>query len=148
MNLIDRRSVLGAGLALGASLMAPAARACEFYAPNLTIVHPWTRASAANASSAMVCMKFIDVQAADRLIGALTPVAESAQLGGHGVNPLLNFAIPVGQTTVLTEGGTHLRLVGLKHPLQMGRTYPITLSFAKAGRIAATLTVEFEAHAG
>ncbi len=48
-----------------------------------------------------------------------------------------------GQTTVLSEAGMHLRLVGLKFPLLVGREYPMTLVFAKAGPIKARLSVDY-----
>lgn len=139
-----RRGLLQAGLALGAGLVLPAARACEFYTGNLTIVHPWTRASAAGATTAIVCMSFLDVTQTDRLIGAQTPVADGAELGGDATaGPGLDFEIAAGQTAVLSERGVHLRLVGLKFPLPVGRTYPLVLSFEKAGPINATLTVDY-----
>lgn len=140
---IHRRTVLTGGLAFAAALVVPAARACEVYTPSLTIVHPWTRASAPGATTAIVCMTFQDVVQSDRLIGAQTPVAEGAELGGDDNGSFLNFAIHEGQTTVLSEQGVHLRLVGLKVPMQAGRSYPMTLMFAKGGAAHATLSVDF-----
>jgi periplasmic copper chaperone A len=141
---LHRRGVLQAGLALGVACVVPAARACEFYTPNLTILHPWTRASEAGATSAIVSMTFKDVTETDRLIGAQTPVADGAVLAGGGAGPLMNFLIHEGQTTSLSEAGVHLLLTGLQFPMEVGRQYPLTLVFAKAGPVRAQLTVDYQ----
>jgi copper(I)-binding protein len=55
----------------------------------------------------------------------------------------VDFAIPADQSSVLTESGTYLRLVGLKFPLQVGREYPLTLVFRKAGPVLAKLSIDY-----
>lgn len=140
---LRRRSVLRAGAAFGVSLLAPAARAHEFFSSSLTVIHPWTRASAEGATSAIVSMIFQDVIQTDRLIGVQTPVAEAAELGGAAEGPTLDFLIREGHDAELTEAGVHLRLLRLKHPLLLGREYPMTLVFAKAGAIRAALLVDY-----
>ena len=142
--VFDRRAVLHAGVAAGAALLIPAARACEVAVGHFTIVHPWTLASARTATSAIVCMTFQDVTQTDRLIGAQSMVATSADMGGQAAAPGVNFVIHSQQTSVLHEDGVHLRLLGLKFPLQQGREYPMTLVFEKAGAVHTTLSVDFE----
>lgn len=139
-----RRIALQTGLAWGLSMVVPAGRACEVVAANLTIVHPWTRATAQGATSAIVCMSFQDVTQADRLIGVQTPIAAGAEMAGDGARPGVNFAIREGQTTVLGETGRQLRLVGLKVALEVGRSYPMSLTFLKAGTVNASLSVDYE----
>jgi copper(I)-binding protein len=139
---IDRRVALRAAAALVAAPFVPRALACEFYAGQFTIVHPWTHASAPGDTTAIVGMHFQDVMKADRLIGVRTPVAEGGELGGS-VSPSLNFRIREGQTTVMDERGPHLRLVGLKFPLEVGRTYPMSLEFAEAGWVKTELNVDY-----
>jgi copper(I)-binding protein len=46
--------------------------------------------------------------------------------------------VNVGEPAVLNPGGLHIMLIGLKAPLKQGETFPLTLTFAKAG----TTTVE------
>lgn len=140
---IDRRAAMRTGLVLALAPWAGSSRACEFYAPNFTLIHPWTRASRPDATSAIVSMKFQNVTRADRLIGVQTLVAESAELGGEGAGPRLDFPIPQGQDSELAETGVHLRLLGLKLPLEVARSYPMTLVFANAGEVRATLNVDF-----
>ncbi|MEO6747641.1 MAG: copper chaperone PCu(A)C [Caldimonas sp.] len=144
-RLIRRRGLLQAGCALGLALAAPALRAHEFFTGNLTVIHPWTRASSAGATSAIVSMTFEDVVRSDRLVGVQTPVAARAELGGLGAGAPLDFAIPEGRTSTLTETGVHLRLLDLQFPLLQGREYPMTLVFAEAGPIRAALLVDYAA---
>lgn len=139
----DRRHLLHAGMAFGVSLVVPPARACEFFAANLKIVHPWTRATRENATSVAVCMTFDEVTQSDRLIGAESPVCTSAEIGGLDAKPFVNFLIPEGQTTVMSEATTYLRLVGLQFELPYGRAYPLTLIFKESGRLAAKLTIDY-----
>jgi copper(I)-binding protein len=135
----DRRAVLRGGFALACTLAIPAARACEFQVSTLTIVHPWVRATREGATAATVCMKFKDVFETDRLIGVRTPVATAFELGaGAGA-----IEIPAGRETLLTEAGAELRLLGLQVPLQMGRMFPLTLSFEKGGDVRTDLNVDF-----
>jgi len=141
--VIDRRALLRASVAIGVSLGIPSARACEFFSTHLRITHPWTRASAEDARSAVICMKFDEVTQADRLIGVETPVAAAAEMAGLGVGPALDFAIPAGQETLLSEEGTHVRLLDLKFPLEVGREYPLTLVFAGGGVIQTRLSVDY-----
>jgi len=141
----QRRQLLRAGLALGTALIVPSARACEFFSTNLRIVHPWTRATAPGATRAIVCMAFEDVAQHDRLIGVETPVATGAQMGGAAAAARVNFRIPAGQSSALSEADTYLELVGLKHPLEMARTYPLKLVFERGGVVQADFDVDYAA---
>lgn len=138
-----RRVVLGSGFLLGAPLLVPAARACEFFGANLRVTHPWTRATIEGATSTLVNLQFDQVSQDDRLIAVETPIAEAAEVVGAEAGAPLAVAIPAGQTTALGEGGTAVRLIGLKMPLEIGRSYPMKLVFEKGGSIDATLNVDF-----
>lgn len=138
-----RRQLLRAGLAAGTMFALPAARACEFFAANLRITHPWTRASAPGATTAMVCMRFDEVTLSDRLIGVDSPVAESAEMGGLPIGGPVNLAIPADQLVTLSEAGPHIRLIGLRHELLVAREYPLTLVFERSGTVQATLSVDY-----
>lgn len=138
-----RRGVLQAGAALGLGLLLPPVRACEIVTFHFKVLHPWARATEPEATSAAVCMAFEDVTESDRLLGASTPIAGGAQMGGAGAGPMVHFDIPAGQSSALTETGTYLRLVDLNGPLQIGRSYPLTLVFQKAGTVNATLSIDY-----
>lgn len=146
-QLNQRRTVLQAGLALCASLVVPRARGCEYFTSTMRITHPWTRATAPDATFAVLCMKFDEVTETDRLIGVETPVAEAAELvdgkESAAAGRALSFLIPAGRETLLSDNGTHIRLLGLKQPLFVGRSYPLELAFEKGGTVIATLNVDF-----
>lgn len=139
----DRRRLLCASVSFGVSLVETPAHACEFLTSNFKIVHPWSRATREDATSVAVCMTFDQVSQTDRLIGAESMVCAGAEIGGVGAKPMVDFLIPEGQTTVMREAGTYLRLVGLQFELPVGRQYPLTLIFQKTGPVAATLTIDY-----
>jgi copper(I)-binding protein len=143
-SIVTRRGVLAGGIAgvLGA-IMRPAV-ACEFDARYLRIVHPWTRAARVNDPFAVVCMKFEDVSATDRLIGVESPVATRAVLQRGDAQGPVDFLLTAGQSSALIEDGVHVRLLGLRQPLELGRVYPLTLRFEHSGVVQSELTVDFE----
>jgi copper(I)-binding protein len=143
-RLIHRRALLRAGFAASLPLLIPAARACEFFTTNLRIFHPWTRATADGDTVALLCMTFDDVTLTDRLIGVETPVARHAEMGGAGPHGAIDLPIPAGRETALSETGRFIRLTGLRHPLQIGRSYPLKLVFERGGAVAADIDVDYE----
>lgn len=136
---VSRRAVLGAA----AALALPSARACEFFAPTLRVYHPWTRATEEGDASTIVSMKFDQVTRSDRLIGVHTPVAEGAELGGLLASPRIDLEIPQGSEIALSEGGTYVRLTGLRQALGVGRSFPLTLVFAVGGELPAQLNIDY-----
>ena len=142
-SALPRRRLLQGGLAFAVSLLAPPARACEFFSSNLRIFHPWTRATEEGAAFAVVCMKFDEVLQDDRLIGVETPIARAAEMGGPGAGLRIDFAIRAGEESVLSEAGTHVRLVGLNHAVEVARAYPLKLMFERGGEINALLNVDY-----
>lgn len=141
----DRRRWLAAGLLLGTAAVVPPVRACEVQADYLRVLHPWTRASAAEATSATVCMTLDQVTRPERLLGADTPVATGAVLVRGDAVLQLDLPVPVGHETVLGEEGLQLRLTGLTLPLQVGRVYPLHLRFQESGLVMVQLNVDFTA---
>ena len=82
------------------------------------------------------------------LIGVSAPVAERVELHAHimsdGVMRMRRVdAVPVpgGGSAELKPGGRHVMLIGLRAPLKEGGTFPLTLTFDKAGTITVTVAV-------
>ena len=78
-----------------------------------------------------------------------TPVAAGAKphpsFDDHGVikmRPMAALLIEPGKLVKLSPGGHHIMLMGLKQPLKQGNIFQVTLSFATAGQMTATVTVE------
>ncbi|MEP7057817.1 MAG: copper chaperone PCu(A)C [Caldimonas sp.] len=139
---IGRRALLRGGVAISVWLAAPRVRACEFWSTHLRIYLPRARATAEGDTTAALYMVFDQVLATGRLIGVDTPVASGAEMGGPGAGPIVDFLIPEGRESVLYEDGRFIRLVGLKHPLELGLSYPLTLIFEKGGSVKADIDID------
>jgi len=131
------------------ALAAPAG-AHEFKLGNLTIDHPWARASIGQAKVGAAYFALINHgEEPDRLIGVETPVAERPALHTHlmeeGVmkmRPVEAIEIDPGAPTLLQPGGLHVMLMGLKAPLVEGESFPLVLTFEKSGSIEIEVTVD------
>jgi copper(I)-binding protein len=146
MKPIGRRTLLQTSLALGVALHWRQAQACEYFTSNLRITHPWTRATPVDAAFAVVGMRFDEVMQADRLLAVETPVAEAVVFVTSPSDQqmlALPLDIPAGADTVLSDSGTHLRLLRLTQPLEVGRSYPMRLVFERGGTVKAVLTVDY-----
>ena len=58
------------------------------------------------------------------------------------MRPVAALPIEPGKPVMLAPGGYHIMLMGLKQALKQGDSFPVTLSFAKAGPLTASVTVE------
>ena len=143
------RSLLFAAV-LGLSLTG-AAHAHEYSAGDLRIAHPWTRPTVAGAP---VVAGYFEVtntgKTADRLVSAAAPNAKRVELhqsamdGGVMRMKALpqGVEIPAGGTVRLAPGGLHLMLMGPNKAFLQGDRIPLTLTFAKAGKVAVQLAAE------
>ena len=141
--MLHRRALIHRGLALCAGLASQRLQACEYPMDGFRLVHPWTRATGPEATQAALCMNFEDVTAADRLIEVDTAVASGAEMAGPGALPRVDYPLLPGQRGLLSEGGTHVRLTGLRHPLEVGRAYPMLLGFASGLRLRVDLSIDY-----
>jgi copper(I)-binding protein len=114
------------------------------------IDHAWARATPGAASTGAVYFR-IESPTADRLIGLKTPVAGKAELHTHieanGVMQMREveggLAMPAGQAVELKPGGPlHVMLIELNQKLKAGDSFPLTLTFEKAGSRDVTVKVE------
>jgi periplasmic copper chaperone A len=127
-----------------------AATAHEFSSKDITVSHPWARATPGGVT---VGGAYFEVKAApgpgDRLIGARSAVAGSMEVHSHSIeNGVAKMrrvdSLPIkgGESVVLKPGGFHVMLLDLKKPLKEGDLLKFTLSFEKAGDIEVEATVE------
>ena len=115
----------------------------------MTVEAPWARASAGAARAGAAYLRIVNAGAeADRLLGASSPVAERVELHTHrmrdGVMRMRRIeavAVPGNEAAELKPGGDHVMLMGLTGPLTQGGTFPLTLSFEKAGKITVPVAV-------
>jgi copper(I)-binding protein len=113
----------------------------------IQVDHVWSRAAPAGHEGA-VYLTITNRGTPDTLTGVTTPIAVESALhqssDDHGVMKMRAVGpLPIepGKPVTLAPGGYHIMLSGLKQALKQGDTFPITLSFAKAGQVTATATV-------
>lgn len=123
---------------------APAAQAGD-----IAILRPWTRAAGQGGNGGGFLAISNRGAAADRLVGASSPVARVTELHTHirdgGVmrmRPVPEIEVPAGQTVMLQPGGLHIMLIGLNQLLIPGQAVPVTLRFERAGEVRVELRVE------
>ena len=123
--------------------------AAQAWAADVTVSDVWARASAGGAGGAgAVFLTINNGGAADRLVAASTPVAAMAELHTHmemnGVMTMRKIdeiIVPAGQSIVLQPGGLHIMLMNMTAALKEGDTFPLTLTFDKAGTVNVTAKV-------
>lgn len=86
--------------------------------------------------------------AADHLVALSTPVAERAELhqdvmtkGVMSMQPVPDLALAAGASLAIAPGHYHVMLIGVRAPLAGGQSFPLTLTFDKAGPIEVSVTV-------
>ncbi len=133
-----------------ATATAGAALAHDYKLGNLLIEHVWARASVGPAKAGAVYLTIVNTGGEpDQLIGARTPAARAAAPHSHtmvdGVmkmRPVAAIEVAPGEPTVLRPGGLHIMLIGLAAPLVEGKSFPLTLTFEKAGQIDVEVMIE------
>src|SRR5712691_7625176 len=115
----------------------------------IVVDHPWARATPAGAKTGAAYMTVINNgSAGDRLLTAATPVADKIQFhsvsednGVSRMREMHDVAVAPGARVTFSPGGMHVMLVGLKQPLKEGQTFPLSLTFEKAGKVDVTVSV-------
>jgi len=131
----------------GILIFAAAAPALAQSAP-IEIDHPWSRATTGQVGVVYMTLKNPGATD-DRLVAAATPIAGKAELhttieenGVMKMPPLPAVEVKANAEASLKPGGTHLMLIGLKGPLKEGSSFPLSLTFEKAGKLDVTVAVE------
>lgn len=117
---------------------------------DITIKQPWARASAGRAPNGAAFMSLTNGGTeADRLVAASADIAKKAELHTHikdgevmKMRPVEAIEVPAGQTVTLQPGGLHVMFMGLHQPLQQGGRFPLTLEFAKAGKVIVEVPIQ------
>jgi len=139
-----------ASLACGV-IVTSLASAHEYQAGDLKIIHPTARPTAmVGVPGAGYLSIQNDGKTADTLLGASCSLAKGVEIHemsmDGGVMQMRDLPkgidIPAGGRVDLNPGGTHLMLLGLSKQLVPGDKLPLTLEFAKAGKVNVELQVE------
>ena len=115
----------------------------------VSVEKPWSRATPPGAKVGAGLMRLRNAGAADRVVGAASPVAGSVEMhitvrdgDVMRMREVTSFEVPAGGSFELKPGGAHLMLVDLIRPLKKGEKVPLTLRLEKGGELKIELTVE------
>jgi copper(I)-binding protein len=141
MSRLIAAAVVAVGLWAAAGIEASAAT-------GVSVEHAWARATPRGAPNGAAYVTLVNKGSeSDRLVAASSPVAVNIQIheektesGISRMRQLDGIDLPPGSTIMLKPSGIHLML-GLKQPLKQGQTFPLTLTFQKAGAVEVTVKV-------
>jgi copper(I)-binding protein len=133
-----RRILLAAPLALAA---ARAAGAHSYQLGAIEIGHPWARPSVTEAAAVFLALSNTG-RRSERLVGGVTPIAREVLLRAEDGAPLEYLELLPHHPLALRPGRKYIALIGLKGPLALDETFPLTLRFDRAGEVTVTVMVE------
>lgn len=121
-------------------LIASAAFAQHGGSNPIHVMSAWSRALPPVSQNGAVYLTLKNYSgAADRLVGASSPLAARVEIHLHemeaGMMTMRRVeSVPLnpGEYVIFEPGGKHLMLIGLKRPLKEGEEVPLTLTFERA----------------
>ncbi|WP_312524702.1 copper chaperone PCu(A)C [Paracoccus sp. (in: a-proteobacteria)] len=137
--------LFSAAMVLGLTAPAAFAQDCPTWqAGDLTILNAWSRATIGAERPAVFYADIVNSgDEDDALIGIATPVAgmpmlhETVVTDGVATMPHASrIPVSAGATVGLSPGGYHGMLMNLNAALTEGESFPLTLTFERAGDVA------------
>src|SRR5262245_63470634 len=129
-------------LALGLALPGAAA------AQGVQVVDAWSRPTPPGIDVGVAYFTIRNTGKSDRLLRVSSPVAKSAELhvsavtnGVMKMDGLGAVEVKNGSPVAFEPSGRHVMLMGLKKPLKEGDVFPLTLTFANAGKVQTSVRV-------
>ncbi|MEW6099103.1 MAG: copper chaperone PCu(A)C [Pseudomonadota bacterium] len=132
------------------ALLATHSMAHSYRAGDIEVGHPWARPTVPGQRAGGAFLSLTNRGTSpDKLLSAASPVAATVEL--HTMTLEGNVMrmrevgaidIPAGQNVKLQPGGLHIMFMGLKAPLKLGESVPMTLRFEKAGEVTVEVKVE------
>ena len=142
-----RTAILLAVLAIAVAAVGTGVQAATSGSPKVSGV--WARATTEKMGAAYLTIK--GTGSADKLVAAAAPTSlvKTTELhktlmdsgGMMSMKPVKSITVPATGAVSLKPGGYHVMLSNLKKPLVAGTTFPLALTFAKAGKKTVTVTV-------
>jgi periplasmic copper chaperone A len=138
------------GLALTAAVLMWSGASLAQDKSAFSFDHPWARASLTEKGNSAAYFVLTNKGGADRLIGAKSGVAKLTEVHEHVMkNNVMEMrkveggvAVPAGGTVKFEPAGLHVMLIGLTAKLEAGQSFPLTLTFEKAGDVKVDVKVE------
>ena len=154
LPFVKKVSTLLAAIGMAFLCTLVSSHAHEFSAGNLSIGHPWARATAPAARTGVVYFSLENsANESDTLLSATVAraVARRASLhemslGAKGVMRMVEIksglALAAKSAVKFAPGGYHVMLEGLVKPLVAKQKFGMTLQFSKAGAVAVIVHIE------
>jgi copper(I)-binding protein len=138
-------------LVAGVIALSSSAHANDYKVGALEIDHPWSRAvpKGATVAAGYLTIKNTGTEP-DRLVSGSTPVAGKFEIhemtmdkGVMRMRPVpAGIVIKPGETVELKPQSMHIMMMGLKQPIEKGKSFKGSLVFEKAGAIEVDFAVE------
>ena len=142
-------TILATALAFVAAGALAEAAARDFKKGTIMVQEPWARATIPDRPGAAYARIMNMGGDGDRLVGAASAAAGRVELHTHlmegdvmKMRRIEAIDVPAEGGVALEPGGHHLMLFDLAEPLKEGTSFPMTLSFEKAGEIEVVVEVQ------
>ena len=142
-----KRRFIIAGLAIAGTVLV--ARAHSYKVGAIDIGHPYARATAPGQPHGGAYLRIENHGGDDKLVSVHAAVSQSVQLHEMKMEgdvmrmrEVDMVPVPAGKAVMLQPGGMHIMLIGLKAPLKVGDSFPMTLKFEKAGEVKVDVKVQ------
>ncbi len=123
--------------------------AADTTAGDITVVAPFARATPGSAKAGIAYLTVRNAGGSDdTLVAASADVAKRVELHTHindngimRMREVESIPVPAGGMAELKPGGYHIMFMGLKAPFKEGESFPVTLTFEKAGKVTVSIPV-------
>ncbi|WP_373235644.1 copper chaperone PCu(A)C [Cohaesibacter celericrescens] len=140
------KTLFAAALIVAASAFS--AHAADWTVGSITVSDAFARATAGKASSGGSFLTIKNDGEADRLLAASADVGVKTELHTHihegdvmKMRQVDSIELPAKTTVALKPGGYHVMMMQLKAPLKKGESFPLELTFEKAGKLTVEVTI-------
>jgi copper(I)-binding protein len=143
--------IFAASLALAVTIPTLSAHSMGGGHDGVMVMEPFARETPPNAQVGGAYMTLMNHGKANRLTGARSNAADRVEIHNHEMdaNGVMRMrevegGLPIGEngTVTLQPGGLHIMFMGLKEPLQKGKTVDVTLEFEDGPDIDVTIPIK------
>lgn len=131
--------------------LSASAFAHEYTVGDIRVDRPWARPTVAAQTAGAIYLSIENRgKNSDQLVSVSSPASKNAEIHSMSMQDNVmkmrevpNIEIKPAERLVMNSGhGYHIMLVGLKQPLKIGDSLPLTLHFKNAGSIKIKVSVE------
>ena len=116
---------------------------------SIRVENAWARATPGLAKNGGAYFTAVNTgREADRIVGVASEMSARTELHTHlhdngimRMRQVDGVDVPAGGRVTFKPGGHHIMFIGLRKPFRKGESFPVTLTFAKAGKLSVNVTV-------